>query len=86
MKDRPTPESASELDTERYILFLLAKEGGGQVWLVSDLERERENAAEVSDALARLERASLVHRFDDGSLVVATRAGIVASEAYEFSF
>lgn len=86
MANPTTSDDAHEFDTEKYILFRLASDGGGQVWLVSDLERERENAPDVEDALARLERAGLIYRFDDGRLVVATRAGIVSSETYAFSF
>ncbi|HEU5106209.1 MAG TPA: hypothetical protein VFU11_10240 [Solirubrobacterales bacterium] len=87
MPDEINPTGRRELDTDKSVLLFLTESGGpSEVALVADIERQFEDANEVDDALGRLERAGLVHRFDDRRLVLATRPAIVAGEIYDHAF
>lgn len=85
MPEEINPIGRRECEVENSILrWLTGGDGGGsQVALVADLERNFKNAIEVTDGLARLDRAGLIHFFDDGRLVIATNQAVVAGEIYD---
>ncbi len=57
---------------ERDILALLMNRGSAGLWSVEEIELELEDKLAVTDALMRLQRSGLVHRY--GELVLITRA------------
>lgn len=57
---------------ERDILALLMNRGSAGLWSVEEIERELEDKLAVTDALMRLQRSGLIHRY--GELVLITRA------------
>ena len=75
MSDDSTPSldlSAEDARVDRDILALLCKPYPTCMWTVGELELEIGNALVVTDALRRLERSGLVHRWE--KFVVISRA------------
>ncbi len=74
-----TPLDSEPDRIESAILELLTTPEGQRHWSLEELSREVTSPVRVSDAIASLHRAGLVHRTGDG-FVFATRAAIRASE------
>jgi hypothetical protein len=76
MQEQPTADIAQQEAVEDAgIMSRLLVEGDQRPWSVEELIRDRDNALETKDAVARLRGLGLIHVTVDG-LVFPTRAAL----------
>lgn len=76
MQEQPTADIAQqEAMEDAGIMGRLLVEGDQRPWSVEELIRDRDNALETEDAIARLRGLGLIHVTVDG-LVFPTRAAL----------